>query len=78
VDAPSFSYKMTVDMSVVWELIHSADGVPVLHEKIQSSYTGGAFEGGLIGANRVRVAAEGAARENIRIGLEKIASLNLE
>jgi hypothetical protein len=78
VDAPSFSYKMTVDMNVVWELIHSADGVQVLHEKIQSSYTGGAFEGGLIGANRVRVAAEGAARENIRIGLEKIASLNLE
>jgi hypothetical protein len=78
VDAPSFSYKMTVDMSVVWELTHSADGVQVLNEKIQSSYTGGAFEGGLIGANRVRVAAEGAARENIRIGLEKIALLDLQ
>lgn len=77
VDAPTFSYKMTVVMNVIWELVHAADGVEVLHENIQSSYTGGAFEGGLIGANRVRVAAEGAARENIRLGLEKIASLDL-
>lgn len=78
VDAPSFSYKMTVDMRVVWDLIRSADGVRVLHESIESTYTGGPFEGGMIGANRVRVAAEGAARENIRIGLAKIAGLDLD
>ena len=78
VEAPSFSFKMTVDMNVFWELSRADDGSQILHEKIQSTYTGSAFEGGLIGANRVRVAAEGAARENIRIGLAKLASLNLK
>jgi hypothetical protein len=78
VEAPSFSYKMTVDMNVVWELSRTDDGSQILHEKIQSTYTGGAFEGGLIGANRVRVAAEGAARENIRLGLAKLTSLDLK
>ncbi len=78
VDAPAFSYKMTVDMRVIWDLIRAADGARVLHENIQSTYTGGPFEGGVIGANRVRVAAEGAARENIRIGLAKIAGLDLK
>ena len=69
---------MTVDMNVVWALSRSTDGEQLLHEKVQSTFTGGMFEGGLIGANRVRVAAEGAARENVRRGLEKIVSLNLQ
>ncbi len=78
VDAPTFSFRMAVDMNAVWDLVRTTDGTRILHEKIHSTYTGGAFEGGLIGANRVRAATEGAARENIRIGLEKIASLDLE
>ena len=78
VEAPSFSFNMTVDMNVVWALSRSTDGEQLLHEKVQSTFTGGMFEGGLIGANWVRVAAEGAARENVRRGLEKIVSLNLQ
>lgn len=76
VNAPSFSHKMTVDMNVIWDLSRAGDGVHILHEKVSTSYTGGVFEGGLIGANRVRAATEGAARENIRAGLEMIASLD--
>ena len=75
--APSFSTKMKVSMNAVWELQSTAGNTVLLHKNIHSTYTGGAFEGGLIGANRVRAATEGAARENIRIGLEELASLNL-
>ncbi len=77
VEAPSFALNMTVDMNAVWELSHESNG-RILTEKIHSTYTGGVFEGGIIGANRVRVAAEGAARANIRAGLEMIALLDLK
>lgn len=78
VSAPSFSTRMEVSMNAIWELHSTADKTVLLHKNIHSTYTGGAFEGGLIGANRVRVATEGAARENIRIGLEELASLKLQ
>jgi len=77
IEAPSFAFRMTVDMKAVWNLRKKADEETLLDEVILSSYTGNPFEGGLIGANRVRVAAEGAARENIRQGIEKITALGL-
>jgi len=78
VDAPSFSVRMTVSMEALWTLYRTAGNVELLREKIKSSYTGGMFEGGFIGANRVRVAMEGAARENIRAGMALLDSLGLE
>jgi hypothetical protein len=36
------------------------------------------FEGGVHGANRVRVATEGATRENIRMGIEMLEALDFE
>ncbi len=78
VKAPSFSLRMAVEMNAIWDLIRVSDGTKILHEKIHSIYRGGAFEGGLIGANRVRAAAEGAARENIRQGLNRITTLHLD
>jgi hypothetical protein len=78
VETPSFSARMTVSMNAIWELYSTTENRPLLHEKIYSTYTGGVFEGGLHGANRVRVAMEGAARNNIDIGVEMLASLNLE
>ena len=78
VDTPSFSTRMTVSMNAVWELYRTAGKTTLLHENIYSTYTGGAFEGGIHGANRVRVALEGAARNNIRIGMEMLASMDLE
>jgi len=79
VEAPSFSVRMTVSMNAVWTLYHNEGGkkTELMHEKIRSTYTGGFFEGGISGANRVRVALEGAERENARIGIEKIAALDL-
>jgi len=77
VKAPSFSIHMTVNMNVVWTLYRTADKATLMHEIIASTYTGGAFEGGVIGANRVRAGAEGAARENIRIGMTMLRSLRI-
>jgi hypothetical protein len=78
VDTPSFSIRMTVGMNAIWTLYRTDEKTKLLHENIYSTYTGGVFEGGLIGANRVRVAMEGAARENIRIGMGMLESLDLE
>lgn len=78
VDAPSFSFSMTVSMDVMWTLYHTADNTTLMHEKISSTYTGGAFEGGIIGANRVRVGTEGAVRENIGIGIGMLEALEFD
>ena len=75
VDAPAFSIRMTVSMNVVWTLYRTADKATLMHEIIPSSYTGRAFEGGIIGANRVRAGTEGATLENIRLGMEMLESL---
>jgi hypothetical protein len=78
IEAPSFSVHMEVSMNVVWKLYDRTAETTLLQQNIQSTYTGGAFEGGLLGANRVRAALEGAARENVRVGVDLLASLDLE
>lgn len=78
VETPSFGKNMTVTMKVVWKFYRSPEKTPLLKENILSTYTGGVFEGGLVGANRVRVAMEGAARESVSAGMELLASINLE
>jgi hypothetical protein len=77
-DTPSFSTRMTVGMDVVWVLYRTAEKAELWHERIHSDYTGGMLEGGVHGANRVRVAMEGASRENIRLGVEMLEALDLE
>jgi len=76
VATPSFSLRMTVNMNTVWTLHRTADKTELLHENIHSTYTGGFFEGGFRGANRVLVAMQGAARESIRIGIGVLDSLD--
>jgi len=78
VDTPSAGSDMTVNMRVVWKFYRTIDETVLLKEIISSTYTGALFEGGFIGANRVRAAMEGASRDNIRVGLEMLAALDLE
>ena len=78
IGTPTFATRMTVSMNAVWKLYRSAERTTLLQENVQSTYTGTAFEGGLIGANRVRAATEGAARENVRMGLEMLGSVDLD
>jgi hypothetical protein len=77
-DTPTFSVYMTVGMHVVWTLYRTAGKTELMHEKIYSTYTGGMFEGGIHGANRVRVASEGATRENVRLGVELLEGLDMD
>ncbi len=77
VDTQSFSIRMTVCMQAIWTLYDVAGKTELLREKINSTYTGGMFEGGFIGANRVRTAMEGATRENIHIGMGILESMGL-
>ncbi len=78
VDTPSFSIRMTVGMDAIWTLYRTDGKVKVLSENVHSTYTGSAFEGGIHGANRVHVAMNGAARENIRLGIELLKTIDLE
>ncbi|MGH7990849.1 MAG: hypothetical protein ACREDS_11765 [Limisphaerales bacterium] len=64
---------MTVRLEVDWKLIRISDSRVLWHEKIHSTYTarlGAAFAGW----TRMRIATEGAARNNIEEGLAKLAA----
>lgn len=75
VDQPLIGFDMTVKMSTHWKLA-GAKGESVFEDFIRSSHTatvGDAFAG----VKRLRMATEGAARENIKIGLQRISALDL-
>ena len=78
VETPSFSVRMTVGMKAVWTLYYVADKTELMKETVESKYTGGIFEGGVHGANRVRVAMEGSTQENIKMGVAKLKALDLQ
>lgn len=73
---PMFGASFTVTMEAAWVLIKADSGEALLKKSVRSSYTatmGAAFAG----VTRLRLAVEGAAKENIRLGLQEIASLKL-
>lgn len=73
---PMFGLDFKIDMEMAWSLVNTRTGEAVMKESIKSSHTatpGDAF----IGTTRVRLAVEGAAQNNIRQGLQKIAELSL-
>ena len=73
-DQPSFGMDFTVKMEAAWSL-KKADGTVVMQESIKSEGTatmGDAF----VGAERLRLANEAAARNNIAAALDKIGKLN--
>lgn len=73
---PVAGFDMTVEMEAAWSLVQSHTGNVVMRRPIKSS--GRATMGDEFGAvNRLRVAVERAARENIRQGLAAIGTLEL-
>jgi hypothetical protein len=74
-DQPYFGFSFTVKMEAAWSL-KGADGTVVMQESVQSEGTAGATEA-FAGVERLRLATEAAARNNIAAGLTKIGSLNL-
>ena len=75
-DQPAFGGSMTVTMEVGWTLKRADTGATVWQEAINSTHTTGMGEA-FVGVERVRLATEGAVRNNIASGLTKIGQLNL-
>lgn len=74
---PLFGTSFTVDIEAAWSLAEAVSKNVVMRKSIKSSFTatmGDAF----VGVTRFRLALEGAARENIRLGLTAISKLQLE
>ncbi len=67
---------MTVTMNAKWTLTSSKDKTVIFQETIAKPYTA-AFADAFIGMERLKLANEGAARENIREGLRKLSELKL-
>lgn len=74
-DQPSFGFSFTVNMEAAWSL-KKADGTVVMQESIKSEGKAGATEA-FAGVERLRLANEAAARNNIAAGLGKLGALNL-
>jgi hypothetical protein len=75
-DQPSFGFSFTVKMEAGWSLRRADTGAVVWQESIKSEHTattGDAFAA----VKRLRLANEGAAKENIAQGLSKISTLSL-
>ena len=73
---PMFGFSFTIDMEMAWSLVNTKSGDAVMRESIKSSHTGTAGEA-FAAVTRIRIAVEGAAEDNIRQGLKKIAALPL-
>jgi len=72
---PLAGFDMTVTAEVTWKLTTNSGRV-VWEQTTNQSYTakmGDAFAG----VNRLRLANEGAIRESIRVGIERISELSL-
>lgn len=74
-EQPSFGLSFTVKMEAAWSL-RRADGTTVWQESIRSEHTATTSDA-FVGTTRLRLATEGAARNNIKLGLAKISSLKL-
>jgi hypothetical protein len=73
---PIFGASFTVSMEAGWSLIRMSDGTVAMRKVIQSSHTA-TMGDAVVGATRMRLAVEGAARDNIAQGLQAIAELKL-
>lgn len=76
VDQPLFGFSMTVKMEVSYTLIDTRSGKTVWQKDIASQYTAGA-SAAFAGTTRLRLANEGAARENIKQALADMSTLSL-
>lgn len=75
-DRPTFGLTFTVNLEADWRLRRRSDQTVVWEKAITSSFTanmGDAFAG----VTRLRLANEGAARENIKQAIQQMSALSL-
>jgi hypothetical protein len=75
-EQPAFGFSFTINMEAGWTLQRVNDGTIVWQESIKSTHTA-TVEDAFVGAKRMQLATEGAARNNIKQGLAKISQLRL-
>ncbi|MES2535013.1 MAG: hypothetical protein V4632_03985 [Pseudomonadota bacterium] len=75
-DQPSFGASFTVKMEAGWTLQRADTGAVVWQESIKSEHTA-MMSDAFVGVERLRLATEGAAKNNISLGLSKISTLKL-
>ena len=73
---PMFGFSFKIDMEMAWSLVNERTGEAIMRESIKSTYTATAGEA-FAAVTKIRIAVEGAAQNNIREGLKKIAALSL-
>ena len=71
---PVFGASFTVEMEAGWALTKASDKAVVLRKVVKSAHTA-TLDDAIVGATRMRIAVEGAARKNIAQGLQAIADL---
>lgn len=76
-ETPAIGFSMTSTIEAGWTLMNTAKKTVVWQESITTPFTASVSDA-VIGAERVRLTWEGAVRENIKAGLEKISRLDLE
>jgi hypothetical protein len=76
VDQPMFGFSLTVKMEVSYTLKDTQSGNTVWTKDVNSEYTAKAGEA-FAAVERLRLANEGAARENIRQAITDMAALTL-
>lgn len=73
---PSMGFSFTVGAEIGWTLTRVDNGAVVWQESIKSQHTTGAGEA-FAGVTRLKMATEGAVRDNIAQGLSKLSALKL-
>jgi len=75
-EQPSFGLSFTVKLEAGWTLKRAGNGQTVWQESIKSEFTATTSDA-FAAVTRLRLATEGAARNNISAGLARISELNL-
>jgi hypothetical protein len=76
IEQPAFGFTFTVNLEAGWTLQRTNNGTVVWQESIKSTHSA-TVDDAFVGAKRMQLATEGAARNNIEQGLAKISQLNL-
>jgi hypothetical protein len=76
VDQPMMGFSMTVKMEVNYTLLDTTSGKTVWTKNVASTYTASA-SAAFAGTTRLRLANEGAAKDNIQQAITDISTLNL-
>jgi hypothetical protein len=76
VTQPSFGFTFTVGVEMGWTLARADNGAKVWQESIKSEHTVGTGEA-FVAVTRLKLATEGAIRDNVKQGLIKLSALSI-